>query len=191
VLLLGLAVVVPVMVALYSRRRAPFDFIARLPRRIEIPVGTTTFAVETEGIVAAFTGFVRALAVDAASIAAVLSLDPFPFVILLYALVLRPEAAGQGVYAVVFVRYYDVERLNGRVRDTLYGIYPPGRDRRRDARRRLRGVRRAGLLRFAYARGARGDPAVPPGRGAERRDRHDGGDRPGRGETPSARCWCW
>jgi predicted PurR-regulated permease PerM len=115
-------VVAPLAFVLYRRRRALIDLLQEVPESIEIPIGEFTYAVKAAGLVSGVREVLRDLAFAAA--APVLALRLFLFAILLYALLLRPGAAGETLLGVVPPEYHDVVRaLDRRIRETLFGIY--------------------------------------------------------------------
>jgi predicted PurR-regulated permease PerM len=119
-----LVVVAPLAFVLYRRRRALIDLLQEIPETIEIPIGEFTYVVESAGLVGGAQSVLRDLAVGIASAAPVLALEFLLFAILLYALMLRPAAAGETLLGVVPPEYHDVVRaLDDRVRETLFGIY--------------------------------------------------------------------
>jgi predicted PurR-regulated permease PerM len=115
-------VVAPLAFVLYRRRRALIDLLREVPESAGIPSGEFTYAVEAAGLVSGVREALRDLAFAAA--APVLALRLFLFAILLYALLLRPGAAGGTLLGVVPPEYHDVVRaLDRRIRETLFGIY--------------------------------------------------------------------
>ena len=121
---LVLVVLAPLAFVLYRRRRTLIDLLRTIPATVEVPLGEFTYVVETAGLVAGAQSVLRELAVGTASAAPVLALELLLFAILLYALMLRPMAAGETLLGVVPPEYHDVVRaLDDRVRDTLFGIY--------------------------------------------------------------------
>lgn len=121
---LVLVVVAPLAFVLYRRRQALIDLLREIPPSIEIPLGEFTYVVEAAGLVAGAREVLSDLAFGLAAAAPVLALQLFLFAILLYALLLRPRAAGETLLGVVPPEYHDVVRaLDRRVRETLFGIY--------------------------------------------------------------------
>jgi len=121
---LVLAVVAPLAFVLYRRRRTLIGLLREIPPSVEIPLGEFTYVVEAAGLVAGARAVLSDLAFGLAAAAPVLALQLFLFAILLYALLLRPRAAGETLLGVVPPEYHDVVRaLDRRVRETLFGIY--------------------------------------------------------------------
>jgi predicted PurR-regulated permease PerM len=87
-------------------------------------VGTFVYTIDTVALLDSLQGAVTDIALGIAAAAPVIALQLFLFVILLYAMMLRPGAAGQTLLGVVPPEYHDVVRaLDRRVRETLFGIY--------------------------------------------------------------------
>jgi predicted PurR-regulated permease PerM len=121
---LVLAVIAPLGWVLYRRRRELIDLIGSIPQSIVVPLGEFTYTLDTSVVLQFLQSSVRGVAVGVAAAAPVIALELFLFAILLYALLLRPGAAGRAVLGVVPSAYHDVPvALNRRVRETLYGIY--------------------------------------------------------------------
>lgn len=121
---LVLVVLVPLAFVLYRRRQALIDLLTAIPESIEIPVGEFTYVIPTAGLVEGTRAALGDLAITVASAAPVIALELLLFAILLYALMLRPQAAGETLFRVVPPEYHDIVRaLDRRVRDTLFGIY--------------------------------------------------------------------
>jgi predicted PurR-regulated permease PerM len=121
---LVVAVLAPFGWVLYRRRRELIDLIGAIPRTVVVPLGEFSYSVDTSAVLELLQGSVRGLAVVVAAAAPVIALKLFLFAILLYALLLRPGAAGRAVLAMVPDAYRDVPlALNRRVRETIYGIY--------------------------------------------------------------------
>jgi len=117
-------VVAPLAFVLYRRRRALIDLLQEVPESVEIPLDEFTYVIEAAGLVAGAREALRDLAFGLAAAAPVLALHPFLFAILLYALLLRPGAAGGTLLGVVPPEYHDVVRaLDRRIREALFGIY--------------------------------------------------------------------
>lgn len=122
----GLVVVLvaPFGWVLYRRRRELIDLIGSVPASVTIPLGEFTYTLDTSVALEFLQSAVRTVAVTVAAAAPVIALKLFLFAILLYALLLRPSAAGAAIMGIVPGAYQDIlVRLNARVRETLYGIY--------------------------------------------------------------------
>jgi predicted PurR-regulated permease PerM len=109
---------------LYRRRRDLFVFLQSVPETVVVPVGEFSYTVDTSVVLEFLQESVRSLAVTGAAAAPVITLKLFLFAVLLYALLVRPGAAGRAVFGIVPPGYEDVVvALDRRVRETLYGIY--------------------------------------------------------------------
>lgn len=109
---------------LYRRREALFGLLREIPDEVTVPLGGMTYAVETAPLLAAARAGVTDLAVATAAAAPVIALKLFLFAILLFGLLVRPDAAGRAVLGVVPPTYHDVAfAYHERVRGTLNGIY--------------------------------------------------------------------
>jgi predicted PurR-regulated permease PerM len=118
------ATIAPFGWVLYRRRRELFDPIRSIPASVTVPLGEFSYTVDTSVVLDFLQSSVRGAAVTIASAAPVIALELFLFAILLYALLLRPGAAGRAVLAMVPDNYRDIPVvMNRRVRETLYGIY--------------------------------------------------------------------
>jgi predicted PurR-regulated permease PerM len=121
---LVVVVLAPLAFVLYRRRRALIGLLREVPETIEIPVGDFSYTIVTAGLADGARSFLSDLAIGVAAAAPVLALQLLLFAILLYALLLRPRAAGETLLEVVPSEYhYIVRSLNRRVRETLFGIY--------------------------------------------------------------------
>ena len=114
----------PLAFVLYRRRRVLFDLLGRVPDVIEVPIGGLVYTIDTVAVLSSLREALAGVAFGIAAAAPVIALQLFLFAILLYALMLRPEAAGRTVLGVVPPEYHDVVRaLDRRIRETLLGIY--------------------------------------------------------------------
>ncbi|MEF8791091.1 MAG: AI-2E family transporter [Haloarculaceae archaeon] len=121
---LVLVVLAPLAFVLYRRRRVLFDLLERIPDTVDIPVGSLVYTIDTVAVLDSLRGLLADVAFGLAAAAPVIALQLFLFAILLYALLLRPSAAGRTLLGVVPEEYHDVVRaLDDRVRETLFGIY--------------------------------------------------------------------
>ena len=121
---LVIAVLAPLAFVLYRRRGVLFDLLERVPDVIEVPVGSLVYTIDTVAVLDSLRGLLADIAFGIAAAAPVIALQLFLFAILLYALLLRPRAAGRTLLGVVPAEYHDVVRaLDDRVRETLFGIY--------------------------------------------------------------------
>ncbi|WP_255151603.1 AI-2E family transporter [Halorarius halobius] len=122
--LAGVAVLVPLALVVYRRRRAVLDLLRRLPEVVVLRAGGFSYRVELADIVPAAAQSVRGVAIDVARAAPVIALKAALFAFVLYALLLYPGAPGRAIRRLVPVSYHDVlETLHERVTTTLYAIY--------------------------------------------------------------------
>lgn len=123
-LLAAALLVVPLLWSLYERRSALIAFLRGLPATVEFEVYGFALAVDVDVYISALRGVLGDLAVAVAQQGAVLGLKAFLLVLLVYGLLLRPNAAPAVVFRTVPRQYHDVVRsLHERARDTLYAIY--------------------------------------------------------------------
>ncbi|MFC5971329.1 AI-2E family transporter [Halomarina salina] len=109
---------------LYQRRDSALALIESLPDSLSVDVAGMTYAVELSEIVAVVTASIQGIATGLAPVLPVLALKLVLFAILLFGLLLRPGATGDGFRRVVPNEYHDIlVSLNERIRQTLYGIY--------------------------------------------------------------------
>ena len=114
----------PIAYSVYVRRSTFFEMVGDLPQEFSISVLERTYTVDLSTLVATAQDFVADAAIDAASAAPVLALKLFLFVLLVYALLLKPGMPGRALRRIVPPSYFDiVTALHERLRDTLYGLY--------------------------------------------------------------------
>jgi predicted PurR-regulated permease PerM len=119
-----LVIVGALTLVLYNRRASLFTLLRTIPPEVTVPLGEFTYTVDTTAILATARNALQAVAVDVATAAPVIALKLFLFAILLFALLVRPEAVGRAAFSVTPPAYHDVlVALDRRVRETLYGIY--------------------------------------------------------------------
>ena len=119
-----LAVSTPLVVALYFRLEDVVDTLAALPRELSVSAVGMTYAIETGQIQAAALEFVQGAATSFALALPVLAIKFALFVVLLFGLLLKGDAAGRAAIAPVPYEYRDVVyALARRTRETLYAIY--------------------------------------------------------------------
>ena len=110
--------------ALYRRRTAIVALVTDLPDDFSVTFAGQMYRVETSTLVDPVVIGLQRIAVNVAQSTPVLVLKLVLFGVLLFGLLLRPEAAAKAVFNVVPEGYHDVvRRFHGRTRDTLYGIY--------------------------------------------------------------------
>jgi len=118
------AVVTPIVVALYLRRDELLQFIQTVPAEQPITLFGMTYVVDVSQLLVQARDAVIDAGVNIASAAPVLALKAFLFFILLFGLLLRPGNVQRASVRIVPGEYHDVVfALHRRVRDTLYALY--------------------------------------------------------------------
>ncbi|WP_394295392.1 AI-2E family transporter [Natronobacterium gregoryi] len=119
-----IAVFSPIFVTLYFRVEDVITVIESLPQEVPVTVLEETYVVDAVEIQALAVSYLREFAVAIASSLPVLAIKFALFVILLFAILLRGDAAGRAAIAPVPLEYRDdVYALARRARETLYAIY--------------------------------------------------------------------
>lgn len=114
----------PIAFVIYERRRQAINFVQSLPDTITLPIGETTYVIETSPVFEQATATVTGLAVAAAQAAPILALQAVVFVLVTFAVLYRPSAVQQAAVAVVPAEYHDLlAALHRRTADTLLAIY--------------------------------------------------------------------
>ena len=122
--LAGSLIALPLGAVLYLRRRDLFTFFQQLPAEIPVTVGEMAYTIDVAALFLTLRSFVTSVAVALAAQTPILALKAVLFAILLYAMLWKPSAPKQPVYRTVPRQYHDVvDRLNDRLRGTLYAIY--------------------------------------------------------------------
>lgn len=119
-----LAAVVPLVGALYVRRRSFIEFIQELPPQIPVSAFGFEYVVDVSVVRETIQQGLATLAVEVAAAAPVVALKATLFVLLVYALLLRPGSIRRAGLELVPVSYHDIVlSVHQRVRSTLYAIY--------------------------------------------------------------------
>jgi Predicted permease len=119
-----LALVVPSIFVLYRRRGALLELLQSLPNEVPVELGELSFVIETAPLVTTATQFLREIALSIASAAAVVSLKALLFALVVYGLLLKPEAVRVVAFGLVPDSGHDVLlRFHDRIHQTLVGIY--------------------------------------------------------------------
>jgi predicted PurR-regulated permease PerM len=114
----------PLVTTLYQRRDRFIDFLQTAPDSISVSFGTLSASVSTEPIISRLILILRDVAVNLAVAVPGLALQLGLFVLLLYALLLRPTAIREGLLGAVPEQYHDILlRLHDRTRRTLFSLY--------------------------------------------------------------------
>ena len=118
------AIFTPFVYVLYRRRDEFIEALEGVPAEISVVVGGNEFVAETGPVVDTIEGVVVDLAVGLAVAAPRIALELTLFVFVIYAVLYKPDAAGNAAYNLVPPAYHDViDRLHRRTKRTLYGIY--------------------------------------------------------------------
>ncbi|MFW6317924.1 MAG: AI-2E family transporter [Halorubrum sp.] len=122
---LGAAVLVlPLFYVLYRQRGRLIDLLGQIPDVIVIDGFGFGLPVEVAPLVSSLRIALRDLALAITAAAPRLALELIVFTVLVYGLLLRPDAVGSVVFGVVPPEYRDIPlRLHRRTRTTLYSIY--------------------------------------------------------------------
>jgi predicted PurR-regulated permease PerM len=117
-------VVLPLGFVLYFRRSDLIGVVRELPDETVVEVGGMRYAIELVDLAPQVSDFAESLAVSIARAAPALAFKLFLFVLLVYALLLRPHDVSSALLRPVPREYYDVVMaLHERLRSTLYAIY--------------------------------------------------------------------
>ncbi|MFP9061827.1 AI-2E family transporter [Natrialbaceae archaeon A-chndr2] len=120
------AVFAPIFVTLYLRRGELLAFIQTIPDEIliAVPLLESTMTLESAEVQRLITAQVQDIALSMGAAAPELAIKLALFVLLLFGLLLKGDAAGQAAIAPVPHDYRDiVGALDKRARETLYAIY--------------------------------------------------------------------
>jgi len=118
------ALAVPLAYVLYRRRLDLLAFLGAIPERIVVDLGTVAYVLETEPVFQIVQSSLRGLAISLAAAAPVIALKLVVFVILVYGLLLKPEAPRVAALRLCPGEYHDVLfALHRRTASTLRAIY--------------------------------------------------------------------
>jgi predicted PurR-regulated permease PerM len=117
-------ILAPLVFALYIRRQELLAFLRSIPAEQPIDLFGQTYVVDVSALLARARSTIASVAVDIAGAAPVLALKAFLFVLLVYALLLRPGRVRRATARIVPGEYHDITiAVHERVRDTLYALY--------------------------------------------------------------------
>jgi len=120
----AIAVFSPIVITLYFRIEEVMAVVEGLPREIPVTAFDLTYTIDLAEVQAPALDFLSGIAVSFAAALPVLAIKFALFVILLFALVLKGDAAGRAAIAPIPHEYRDVvHSLAERARETLYAIY--------------------------------------------------------------------
>jgi predicted PurR-regulated permease PerM len=114
----------PIVWTVFRQREVILELFRNLPEEISVEAFGFVATQETAELVAAATEIVRDIASSLAFSSIFLLLELGMFTILLYGLLLRPNAVGRAAFEITPPQYHDVLRaLNNRISGTLYALY--------------------------------------------------------------------
>ena len=117
-------VILPLGIVLYLRRGDLVALLGELPDQTVVELGGMRYVVELADVTTQVSGLAESLALSTARAAPALGFKLFLFVLLVYALLLRPGDVSSALLRPVPREYYDiVMSLHERLRSTLYAIY--------------------------------------------------------------------
>ncbi|MFP8953402.1 AI-2E family transporter [Natrialbaceae archaeon A-arb3/5] len=118
------AVFSPIFVTLYFNLDEIIGIVEDLPAEIPVTLFDVTYTIEVAEVQTLLVDFLASTAVSLASQLPVLAIKFALFVLLLFALVLKGDAASRAAVAPVPYEYRDIAyALGQRTRETLYAIY--------------------------------------------------------------------
>ena len=122
-----LAVVVllaPIAATLFQRRGTVVALLNDLPAELPVELFGFVVTIDIGSVVEAATALLRSFAISVAADAIFIALQLALFVLVLYGLLLRPQAVGEAAFRITPPPYHDVvERLHERISGTLYALY--------------------------------------------------------------------
>lgn len=118
------AILSPLVVILYARRRQLIQTVELLPDSLVLEVAEFRYIVDTGEAVELATRWVSVTAIRVARSAPELAIKAFLFAIVVFALLLRGRQLRRAILAPIPARYHDVAAsLHERTRDTLFALY--------------------------------------------------------------------
>jgi predicted PurR-regulated permease PerM len=122
-----LAVVVlltPIALALFERRGALIELLNNLPDELPVEVLGFAYEIDIADLTATANDALRSIAISLAADAIFITLEFSLFVLIVYGLLLRPQAVGRAAYEITPPAYHDVlHALHERVAGTLFALY--------------------------------------------------------------------
>ena len=122
-----LAVVVllaPIVLTLFQRRNSIIALLNDLPEDLPIELFGFVVTIDIGSLVDATAVWLRSLAISLAADAVFIILLLSMFTIVLYGLLLRPQAVGESVFEIAPSEYHDIiMAVHERIAGTLYAIY--------------------------------------------------------------------
>ncbi|WP_415087512.1 AI-2E family transporter [Natronomonas sp.] len=119
-----MALFAPVAWMLFQRRNAIIELLNNLPDELPIEVAGFVYLVDISSVVDATSAALRQLAFTLAANSIFIVLELVLFTIVLYGLLLRPNAVGRAAFEITPPGYHDIIRaLHRRIAGTLYALY--------------------------------------------------------------------
>lgn len=116
--------VVPLLYVLYRQRSRVTALLGQIPEVVSLEGFGFMVPIEVAPVVSSVRLAIRDLALAITAAAPVLALELIVFTLIVYGLLLRPDAVGGVVFEIVPAEYRDIlVRLHRRTRTTLYSIY--------------------------------------------------------------------
>ena len=116
--------VVPLLYVLYRQRSRLVEILGQIPEVVVVNGFGFELPIEVAPLVSSARIALRDLALAVTAATPTLALELIVFTILVYGLLLRPDAVGAAVFKIVPAEYRDIPlRLHRRTRTTLYSIY--------------------------------------------------------------------
>jgi predicted PurR-regulated permease PerM len=116
--------ILPLVVALYLRRQAFVDFVRELPPQIVLDYGRMSYTVNVRSISNEAISLLGDLGFAVAQAAPALAFKLILFVLIVYALLLRPERVSHALLKPVPREYHDiVMAFHERTKSALYAVY--------------------------------------------------------------------
>ena len=116
--------ILPLVGVLYLRRGSFTDFIETLPPEFVIDYGPVFYRVPVESVTEQGTAMIEQLAIQIAGAAPALAFKLILFVLVVYALLLRPERVSKALLKPVPREYHDiVMSFHRRTKSALYAVY--------------------------------------------------------------------
>lgn len=122
--LVGFLLLAPVAYIVYARRGQILPFLEGLPESLTITLGEFSYTVPLSAVRDLVTAELGDIALAVVRATPVLALKAFLFTLLVYALLLRPDALRAATLRAVPAPYHDiVMAVHERVRSTLFALY--------------------------------------------------------------------
>ena len=122
-----LAVVIllaPLALTLFERRGSIMDLLSDLPDELPVEIFGFVIQIDIAALANSANDFLRSVAISIAADAIFIVLQFAMFVLILYGLLLRPQAVGRAANEITPREYHDIlKALHERVAGTLYALY--------------------------------------------------------------------